>query len=144
MPQASPFTIDIPQTDILSYLFPPGREPSAKPIWIDADEPQKHLSPAQLLRWVKRLGVGLQRLGLKDGDVLLTFSTNHIYVPVAYLAASASGGIFSGCNPAYGVSGRTTITDSVRCVLADCMQRLCTRSRTQTRRCFWLIRHSWM
>jgi 4-coumarate--CoA ligase len=103
MPQQSPFQIDIPQTDVLSYVFPQGKEPSDQPTWIDAEDPTRSLSPRQLLQWVKRLGVGLDRLGIKQNDAVLMYSSNHIFVPVAYFAVAGSGRIFTGCNPAYGV-----------------------------------------
>lgn len=109
MPQKSLFNIRIPQTDVLSWLYPEGSEPSDKPIWIDAERPEEHsLSPKQLLHWVKRLGVGLHNLGLKQNEVALVFSTNHIFVPVAYLGIAGHGHVFSGCNPAYGVDGKST------------------------------------
>ncbi|KAA6414732.1 MAG: 4-coumarate- ligase [Lasallia pustulata] len=105
MPEKSRFQIDIPGTDVLTYLFPPGSKPSDVPIWIDAVEPDKRsLSPKQLLGWVKRLGLGLKRLGLKQEDVVMIYSANHIFVPVAYLGVTGGGYIFSGCNPAYGVA----------------------------------------
>ncbi|PVH94089.1 4-coumarate-CoA ligase 2 [Periconia macrospinosa] len=103
MPTGSPFQIDIPQTDLLTYLFPPAQAVSDKPLWIDADDTQNSLSPKQLLQWVKRLGSGLQELGLQRQDVVMMYSTNHIFVPVAYLGISGAGCIYSGCNPAYGV-----------------------------------------
>lgn len=107
MPEKSHFQIDIPGTDILSYLFPPGSTPSDTPIWVDAQEPEKYsLSPRQLLAWVQRLCLGLQELGLQQNDVVMIHSTNHIFVPVIYLGVTGSGYIFSGCNPAYGVAGR--------------------------------------
>ncbi|KAF2084658.1 4-coumarate-CoA ligase [Saccharata proteae CBS 121410] len=104
MPQRSPFQIDIPATDILTYLFPPHAEPSDQPIWIDAEVPERALSPKQLLHWVKRLGLGLQNLDLRPGDVVMVYSANHIFVPVAYTAIAGAGFIFSGTNPAYGVA----------------------------------------
>lgn len=103
MPQKSPFQIDIPLTDVLSYVFPKGKEPSKQPIWIDAEDTSKSLSPSQLLQWVKRLGVGLDRLGIERNEAVLMYSSNHIFVPVAYLGIAGSGRIFTGCNPAYGV-----------------------------------------
>jgi len=106
MPQKSPFQIDIPLTDVLSFVFPKDTAPYDQPIWINAAEPEKSLSPKQLLQWVKRLGVGLDKLGISRNDVVLTYSANHIFVPVAYLGVAGSGRIFSGCNPAYGVNGR--------------------------------------
>ncbi|KAI9726036.1 MAG: hypothetical protein M1828_002044 [Chrysothrix sp. TS-e1954] len=104
MPELSPYNIDIPETDLLTWLFPPGSEPSNKPIWYDAENPERSLSPRQALQWARRLGLGLKRLGLQEDDVVMIHSTNHIFVPVAYLGAAGHGYIFSGSNPAYGVS----------------------------------------
>ncbi|KAF2106580.1 4-coumarate-CoA ligase 2 [Lophiotrema nucula] len=103
MPSESPFKIDIPATDLLSYLFPPSQPASDKPIWIDADDTTNSLSPRQLLQWAQRLGLGLQKLGLQKQDVVMVYSQNHIFMPVAYMGISGCGCIFSGCNPAYGV-----------------------------------------
>jgi 4-coumarate--CoA ligase len=114
MPSQSPFQIDIPATDILTYLFPPSTSVSDKPIWIDADDTQHALSPRQLLQWARRLGSGLQNLGLQRQDVVMVYSHNHIFVPVAYLGIAGSGYIFSGCNPAYGVDGKS---ESASCEL---------------------------
>jgi acyl-CoA synthetase (AMP-forming)/AMP-acid ligase II len=106
MPSESLFQIDIPATDVLSYLFPPNKLPSDKPIWIDADDTSNSLSPRQLLLWTKRLGGGLEKLELKKQDVVMMYSHNHIFVPVAYLGILGCGCIFSGCNPAYGINGK--------------------------------------
>ncbi|GME36656.1 4-coumarate-ligase [Neofusicoccum parvum] len=104
MPHKSPFQIDIPACNLLDYLFPSSEEPSEEPIWLDAENPERSLSPKQLLQWVRRLGSGLQSLGLDPGDVVMVYSTNHIFVPVAYCGIAGAGFIFSGCNPAYGVA----------------------------------------
>lgn len=106
MPEQSPFQIEIPATDLLTYLFPQDKPPSEIPIWIDSEEPENWLSPKQVLQWAKRLGAGLQGLGLKKQDVVMVCSYNHIFVPVAYLGISGCGCIYSGCNPAYGVEGK--------------------------------------
>jgi 4-coumarate--CoA ligase len=103
MPQQSPYQIDIPATDILSYVYPEGKEPYDQPIWIDADNTEKSLSPKQALGWIKRLGLGLDNLKINRGEVVMMFSTNHIFCPVAYLGVAGSGRVFSGTNPAYTV-----------------------------------------
>lgn len=104
MPEKSPFQIDIPATDVLSYVFPDGQAPSDKPIWIDAANTSNSLSPKQVLRWVKQLGVGLDKFGVKQNEAVMMYSSNHIFIPVAYFAIAGSGRVFSGCNPAYGVN----------------------------------------
>ena len=106
MPEKSFYRIDVPGIDILSWLFPQGHDASNQPLWIDAKQPNRFsLSPKQLLEWVKRMGFGLERLGLSQQDTILIHSMNHIFVPVAYLGATGNGYVFSGCNPAYGVDG---------------------------------------
>ncbi|KIY01017.1 uncharacterized protein Z520_03683 [Fonsecaea multimorphosa CBS 102226] len=117
MPQKSPFSITIPPTDLLTYLFPPDTKPSTQPLYISADEPSRYsLSPAETLIWVKRLALGLQRvLGVKGsgaesrtGFTIMMFTPNHVFVPVVYLAAIAAGGIFSGCSISFGVNEVTS------------------------------------
>lgn len=106
MPYASPYPpLSIPQTDILSFLFPPDQTPSTDPIWIDSKDPSVSLSPAQLLQWVKRLAFGLGRAGVKKGEVVMIHTPNHVFVPVAYLGIVGGGFAFSGANPVYTVPG---------------------------------------
>lgn len=105
MPHHSPFpSLDIPQQNILSYLFAQGPV-SDQPLWLDSRDPSHNLSPQTLLQWVKRLGFGLERLGLEKGDVVMICTPNQIFVPVAYLGIVGTGCIFSGANPAYTVHG---------------------------------------
>ena len=70
---------------------------------MDAADPSKSLSPAQMLQWVKRLAVGLDRLGVAKGEAVMVFTPNHIFVPLVYLTAAGSGRFFSGANPTYTV-----------------------------------------
>lgn len=102
MPYSSPFPpLDIPKCNILSFLFPPGKAPSTKPIWFDAADDSHSLSAAQMLAWVKRFAVGLDKLGVKEQEAVMVFTPNHLYVPMVYLAAAGSKRFFSGANPIY-------------------------------------------
>jgi 4-coumarate--CoA ligase len=108
MPYTSPFPLlDIPKANILSYLFPANESPSTTPLWIDSKDNSISLSPAQLLQWVKRLGFGLQKLGLKQGEVIMVYTPNHIFLPVAYLGSVGAGYAFSGANPIYTIPGKS-------------------------------------
>lgn len=104
MPIKSPYQIDIPATNILSYVFPDSEEPSDRPIWIDAEDASNSLSPEQLLYWIRRLAVGLDNLGLKHGEAAMMVSMNHIFIPVLYLGLAGAKRVFTGGNPAYGVN----------------------------------------
>jgi len=107
MPLSSPFPdLDIPKCNLLEYLFPKVQVPTETPIWIDAKDTDQHLTPRALLQWSKRLALGLDLLGSKQGEVVMIFTPNHVFVPVAYLGIVGSKRIFSGANPAYTVSGQ--------------------------------------
>ncbi|KAF4966981.1 hypothetical protein FZEAL_10589 [Fusarium zealandicum] len=104
MPLSSPYpTLDIPEKNVLSYLFGNG-DLSGEPLWIDSKDPSNNLSPRQLLPWVRRLGYGLERLGIQKGEVVLICTPNSIFIPVAFLGILGAGFIFSGVNPIYTVN----------------------------------------
>jgi acyl-CoA synthetase (AMP-forming)/AMP-acid ligase II len=93
--------LQIPKCNLLTYLFPHGTTPSDKPLWRNADNPSDSLSQAQMLSWVKRLAMGFDRLGVSEQEAVMVFTPNHLYVPVAYLAAVGSNRCFTGANPVY-------------------------------------------
>lgn len=95
--------VEVPECNILSFVFPADRPPSEKPIWIDAATPSNSLSLADMLSWVKKFATGLDRLGVAQGETVMVFTPNHIFVPLAYLATAGSKRIFTGANPAYTV-----------------------------------------
>jgi 4-coumarate--CoA ligase len=97
--------VEIPETDLLTYLFPPGSAPSEDPIWLESTDPENSLSPKQLLNWVKRLAIGLDRKGVQAQEAVMILTPNHIFVPAAYLGIVGSRRIFSAANPIYTVSG---------------------------------------
>lgn len=102
----SPFpSLDIPQSNILSYLFPSTVSVPDEPLWHDAKDDKHNLSARQALQWVKRLSLGLERLGVKTGEVVMIYTPNHVFVPVAYLGIVGAGYVFSGANPAYTIPG---------------------------------------
>lgn len=93
--------LDIPETNVLQYVFPPGEQPSDEAIWIDASNPQKSLSPRQALPWIHRIGNLLDIMHVGVGEAVMILSPNHIFVPVAYLGIVGAGRVFSGANPIY-------------------------------------------
>ena len=113
--------LDLPECNLLDYLFPspsapapsPSCEPAVRPniddnepIWLDAANPEtQSLTAPQMELWVKRFGYGVGKLGVKRGEVVLIFTPNHIYVPVAYMGTVGAGMVFSGANPMYKEDG---------------------------------------
>jgi acyl-CoA synthetase (AMP-forming)/AMP-acid ligase II len=84
-------------------LFPRGKRPSLKPLWINAAKPANSLSPDQVLLLVKRVAVGFDSLGVPEGSTVTVMTTNHIFVPVLYLATVGSKRCFTGVNPSFTV-----------------------------------------
>lgn len=98
--------LNIPQKNIFSYLFPDTNAITDDIIWQCAEKPELTLSVKGVFEMSKRLGLGLQKMGMKPGDVVLICTPNHIYVPVAYLGTVSATFIFSGANPAYTAPGK--------------------------------------
>lgn len=111
--------LSIPEQDILTYLFDSEDALPETPLWINAARPGSYLSLRTALQWIKRLAIGLDKLGVRRGDVLMMVSPNHIFVPVAYLGAVGSARVFSGANPLYTVDGTEDLRPSC---YGDCVQ----------------------
>ncbi|KIW35702.1 uncharacterized protein PV07_02386 [Cladophialophora immunda] len=102
--------LEIPRLGLLDYIFPniPDSDPSSRlddesPIWIDAEDSSHTISRRQAVDWTQRLGSYLSGRGVKQGDVCLTLSQNHIFMPIAFYAIVGCGAAFSGLNPDYTV-----------------------------------------
>jgi 4-coumarate--CoA ligase len=119
--------LEIPQTNLVDYLFPPGHEPSNEPLWIDAQDPSNYLSEAQVLKWSKSFSRGLSNAGLRQGEVVMLFTPNHVFVPVAYLGIVGGGYRFSAANPAFTLRGEYLTNSHTRFLMR--FQNLSTKSR---------------
>jgi 4-coumarate--CoA ligase len=99
----SRWSIDIPVTDLCSYLFSSPTAPlSRTPIFLAAEKPDTHnLSLHSYRRLVKKIARGLRDAGLSPGQRVLAFSGNNVFYPSLYLGILAAGGVFTGANPTY-------------------------------------------
>lgn len=103
MPFESPLEpIQIPECNILSYLFPNGSADET-PLWLNAEEPKVYVSAADTLSLIRRLAVGLDKLRIPSQKAIMVISPNHIYLPVLYLASGGTGRFFTAANPSYTV-----------------------------------------
>ena len=103
MPIASRWTAPIPELSLPSYLFgsPTGPLPEIK-AFVDAGNPRRALTFDEFRLCSKRIGLGLQRLGVLPGDTVLLFSGNELFVPCLFLGVIMAGAIFTGASPAFG------------------------------------------
>lgn len=106
MPHKSKYPdLDIPATNILDFIFAPNDPiPKDESIWHDSADPGNSLSKSQGLHRIKQLAVALDNLGVKEQEVVMIFTPNHICVPIAYMGIVGSKRIFSGANPIYTVN----------------------------------------
>lgn len=72
-----------------------------------------------MLQWIKRVIIGLDKLGLQKGDVCLVHTPNHVLFPAAYLGIVGGSRCFSAINPIYTVDEivhQMTLTNA-KCLL---------------------------
>ncbi|KAF2791803.1 4-coumarate-CoA ligase-like protein [Melanomma pulvis-pyrius CBS 109.77] len=101
MPFLAEDHIDIPNKDILSWMFDEQTYDLDKPIYIDAAEPSRTICSRQARSTVRKLCAGFKAVGLEKGDCVCMLSFNDIYYPMAFLGILAFGGVFAGSNPSH-------------------------------------------
>lgn len=102
----SPYNVDIPTTDIVSFVFSAGTENSRKkPQYYDAKDPDQCFSLYDAERYVRQIACGLQRLGLKRNDKVLLYCNNRLFFPVLFWGVVAAGCVFTATSPTASVSG---------------------------------------
>jgi 4-coumarate--CoA ligase len=105
MAQKSKFSLDIPASNILDFIFPPNDPiPPNQPVWHDSVDPANRLTKSQGLHRIKQLAIALDNLGINEQEVVMIFTPNHICVPIVYMGIVGSKRIFSGANPIYTVN----------------------------------------
>lgn len=113
----SKFVLDIPAIDLPTLIFSSGdAQQRARPQYFDAEHPERCFSLEQAEVLVRRLGKGLQKLGLRPNDKVLLFSSNSLYFPILYWGVVAAGGVFTGCSPAASVAGEYCEPRHIFCV----------------------------
>ncbi|KIX09206.1 uncharacterized protein Z518_00285 [Rhinocladiella mackenziei CBS 650.93] len=101
----SPYKVDIPPIDLATFIFSSGsKELRSRPQYFDADRPERCFNLRQAEVLVKRLGKGLQDLGLKPDEKVLLYSGNSLYFPILFWGVVAAGCVFTGCSPSASVT----------------------------------------
>ncbi|KAL3481308.1 hypothetical protein BJX99DRAFT_271244 [Aspergillus californicus] len=101
----SPLTVDIPITDVASFVFSSGSAASREaPLYFDAAAPSRCYSLAQAQGFAKQIARGLETLGLQPGDKVLLFSHNCLYFPVLLWGVLAGRFVFTAVSPTASVT----------------------------------------
>ena len=103
----SPYTVDIPVSDIPSWVFTKGTTPTRiMPRYFDADNPKQCYSLADAEIYVKRIARGLQTLGLQPDEKVMLCSPNHLFVPVLLWGVIAARCVFTAISPTASKDGK--------------------------------------
>jgi long-subunit acyl-CoA synthetase (AMP-forming) len=97
----SEYHIDIPNEDILTFLFKRTPFRPNDPIWLDAVNPDWHVTLSKARELTHRIGQGLRDLGIgarRDAeDIVLSFIENQVMVAPTLLGVLCAGGIHATC-----------------------------------------------
>ncbi|KIW16025.1 hypothetical protein PV08_06076 [Exophiala spinifera] len=97
----SDYQIDIPNQDILTFLFERTRFKDNDPIWLDALNPNLNVTLGQARDLTHRIGRGLRDLGIgtRHGgeDIVLSFVENQVMVAPTLLGVLCAAGIHATC-----------------------------------------------
>ena len=103
----SPLQVDIPVTDIPSYVFSTGTASSREaPQYFDAESPSQNFSLSQAEIFVKQFARGLEVLGLQPNDKVLLYSHNRLFFPVLLWGVLAARCVFTAASPAASINGK--------------------------------------
>ncbi|KAK4191557.1 putative 4-coumarate--CoA ligase [Podospora australis] len=97
----SRWTADIPRCSLQQYIFGSvnGPLPDSQ-AFVDPERPDTNFITQTNYRLLsKRVALGLQKAGLKNGERVLIFSGNNLFFPSVFLGVLMAGGIFTGANP---------------------------------------------
>lgn len=110
MEYQSPYSIDIPITDIPTFIFSSGTATSrTSPQFFDAENPVHNFSLQEAEVLVKQVAKGLQNLGLEPDDKVLVCAGNALHFPVLIWGIIAARCVFTACNPASSVQGQQIV-----------------------------------
>ena len=97
----SPFHVQIPHEDILTFLFTRSRFAEHDPVYLDAKDPTTLVTLSQLRSFTRRLGYAFREQGIgisgPGHDVVLSYVENQVMVAPTTLGILCAGGIHSTC-----------------------------------------------
>jgi 4-coumarate--CoA ligase len=105
----SPYQVDIPEIDILSFLFSSKLFDDKTKIWLDAADPSNYLTKPMAISYSMRIAWALRGLGIDQEDkieahagareIVIVFVENQIMIPPTLFGIICAGGINATCAP---------------------------------------------
>ncbi|OQU96504.1 AMP-binding enzyme domain-containing protein [Cladophialophora immunda] len=98
----SQYRVDIPNVDLLTFLFSRTPFKDDDPIWINPANPRNHVTLAQARDLTHRIGQGYRDLGIgtrgAGKDIVLSYIENQVMVAPNNLGVICAGGIHATCS----------------------------------------------
>jgi acyl-coenzyme A synthetase/AMP-(fatty) acid ligase len=98
----SEYHVDIPDIDLLTFLFSRTPFKDNDPIWINPSKPANHVTLANARDLTHRIGQGYRDLGVGaqglGKDIVLTYIENQVMVAPNTLGVLCGGGVHATCS----------------------------------------------
>lgn len=100
---SSPFSVDIPKQDLLTFLFDSNRFQDSDPVWIDPSRPDVFITKGKARELTQRIGRSLRDLGIGQNgpaqDVVIHFVENQTMIAPTAFGILCAEGICATCPP---------------------------------------------
>ncbi|TDZ37478.1 putative acyl-coenzyme A synthetase [Colletotrichum spinosum] len=126
----SPNHIDLPQVDLLTFLFdsPNERLHDDTVLHADAADPSKSITKARLVTCLKQLAHTLRhQYGIQRGDVVQVIFTGHYMAPAVFYGIMAAGGSVAASTPSSSppeVARQISLTESKMVICSPDLKNL--------------------
>ncbi|KAH7072426.1 hypothetical protein FB567DRAFT_584119 [Paraphoma chrysanthemicola] len=108
----SRYNVNVPKVDLLTFVFrAKDKTIRSRPQYFDAFRPERHYSLIEGEDFAKRIGSGLQQLGLESDDKVLLFSGNNLFFPALLWGVIAADCVFTAVSP---TATRTELENQLR------------------------------
>lgn len=98
----SPFSIQLPEQDILTFLFESNRFRDDDPVWLDPSRPDIFITKGKARQLTQRIGHSLRNRGIggKSEDVVIHFVENQVMIAPTAFGILCAEAICATCPPA--------------------------------------------
>ncbi|KPI41192.1 putative acyl-coenzyme A synthetase [Cyphellophora attinorum] len=95
----SPFSVDLPNQDILTFLFESNRFQDSNPVWLDAAHPEISITKGKARELTQRIGWSLRDRGIGRDDVVVHFVENQVMIAPTAFGILCAEAVCATCAP---------------------------------------------
>jgi acyl-coenzyme A synthetase/AMP-(fatty) acid ligase len=133
----SPYSLTVPNVDLLTYLFTATIYQPSDKVWLDGHNPQNYITQGRAKELAQRIGHGLQTTAgitrptptMEERDVVFLISENQIMTPVTMFGIINAGAVVSTAAPTATAFEIARQIESCRPKLVICSPAILERAR---------------